>query len=59
MKTDSQIKLDVQDELDWEPSIDETKIGVAVDGGVVTLSGEVSSYAKKMAAEKAAKGDRA
>lgn len=56
MKTDSQIKLDVQDELDWEPSIDETKIGVAVDGGVVTLSGQVSSYAKKMAAEKAAKG---
>ena len=56
MKTDSQIKLDVQDELDWEPSIDETKIGVAVDSGVVTLSGEVSSYAKKMAAEKAAKG---
>ena len=56
MKTDSQIKLDVQDELDWEPSIDETKIGVAVDGGVVTLSGEVSSYVKKMAAEKAAKG---
>ncbi len=56
MKTDSKIKLDVQDELDWEPSINETKIGVAVDGGVVTLSGEVSSFAKKMAAEKAAKG---
>jgi osmotically-inducible protein OsmY len=56
MRTDAQIKLDVQDELDWEPSIDETKIGVAVDSGVVTLSGEVSSYAKKMAAEKAAKG---
>jgi len=29
---------------------------VAVDSGVVTLSGEVSSYAKKKAAEKAAKG---
>jgi len=55
MKTDSKIKLDVQDELSWEPSIDETKIGVAVDDGVVTLSGEVDSYAKKMAAEKAAK----
>jgi osmotically-inducible protein OsmY len=55
MKTDSQIKMDVQDELDWEPSIDETKIGVAVDDGVVTLSGEVDSYAKKIAAEKAAK----
>lgn len=55
MKTDSKIKLDVQDELSWEPSIDETKIGVAVDEGVVTLSGEVDSYSKKIAAEKAAK----
>jgi osmotically-inducible protein OsmY len=55
MKTDSKIKLDVQDELQWEPSIDETKIGVAVDNGVVTLSGEVDSYPKKMAAENAAK----
>lgn len=55
MKTDSKIKLDVQDELSWEPSIDETKIGVAVDNGVVTLSGEVNSYSKKIAAEKAAK----
>ncbi|TDS16841.1 osmotically-inducible protein OsmY [Maribacter caenipelagi] len=55
MKTDSKIKLDVQDELAWEPSIDETKIGVAVDEGVVTLSGEVDSYSKKIAAEKAAK----
>lgn len=55
MKTDSKIKIDVQDELSWEPSIDETKIGVSVDDGVVTLSGEVDSYAKKMAAEKAAK----
>ncbi len=55
MKTDSKIKIDVLDELSWEPSIDETKIGVTVDNGVVTLSGEVDSYAKKMAAEKAAK----
>jgi osmotically-inducible protein OsmY len=55
MKSDSRIKLDVQDELQWEPSIDETKIGVAVDNGVVTLSGEVDSYGKKIAAEKAAK----
>ncbi len=55
MKTDSKIKLDVQNELAWEPSIDETKIGVAVDDGIVTLSGEVDSYTKKMAAERAAK----
>ena len=55
MKTDAQIKRDVQDELIWEPSIDETKIGVSVEDGVVTLSGEVDSYAKKISAEKAAK----
>ncbi len=55
MKTDSEIKTDVQDELAWEPGIDDTKIGVTVDDGVVTLSGEVDSYPKKMAAEKAAK----
>ena len=55
MKTDSKIKSDVQNELGWEPSIDETKIGVAVDDGIVTLSGEVDSYTKKMAAERAAK----
>lgn len=55
MKTDSRIKQDVQDELAWEPSIDENKIGVTVDEGVVTLSGEVDSFAKKIAAEKAAK----
>lgn len=55
MKTDAQIKRDVQDELIWEPSIDEARIGVSVEDGVVTLSGEVDSYAKKIAAEKAAK----
>ncbi|TLP81742.1 BON domain-containing protein [Maribacter sp. ACAM166] len=55
MKTDSKIKIDVQDELSWEPSIDETKIGVTVDKGVVTLSGTVNTYAKKLAVEKAAK----
>lgn len=55
MRTDSEIKLDVQDELAWEPSIDETKIGVAVDEGVVTLSGELDSYTNKITAEKAAK----
>lgn len=55
MKTNAQIKQDVQDELVWESEVDETKIGVAVSDGVVTLSGEVKSYAEKMAAERAAK----
>jgi osmotically-inducible protein OsmY len=55
MKTDAQIKRDVEDELIWEPGIDEARIGVSVEEGVVTLSGEVDSYALKMAVEKAAK----
>jgi osmotically-inducible protein OsmY len=55
MKTDSKIKQDVLDELAWDSRVDETQIGVIVDDGVVTLTGVVDSYSKKIAAEKAAK----
>ena len=55
MKTDYQIKNDVLDELAWQPNIDETQIGVIVENGVVTLSGVVNTYTKKLEAEKAAK----
>ncbi|HEY5687459.1 MAG TPA: BON domain-containing protein [Yeosuana sp.] len=55
MKTDFEIKDDVLDELAWQPNIDETQIGVIVENGVVTLSGVVNSFAKKLDAEKAAK----
>jgi osmotically-inducible protein OsmY len=55
MKTDSQLQRDVMDELIWEPRVDHAHIGVAAKDGVVTLSGFVSNYAQKMAAEKAAK----
>ncbi|ARV14794.1 BON domain-containing protein [Polaribacter sp. SA4-12] len=55
MKTDAEIKEDVLDELAWQPNIDETQIGVIVENGVVTLSGVVNNYAKKLAAEKAVK----
>lgn len=53
MKTDAQIKEDVLDELSWQPNVDETQIGVIVDHGVVTLSGVVDNYSKKLAAERA------
>jgi osmotically-inducible protein OsmY len=56
MKTDSQLKQDVMDELMWEPDINAVEIGVAVKDGVVTLSGYVDSYHEKMAAERAAQG---
>lgn len=55
MKTDSQIQQDVQAELQWQPFLEASEIGVAVKNGVVTLSGTVDTYAKKLAAEKAAK----
>jgi osmotically-inducible protein OsmY len=53
MKTDMVLKGEVLDELEWEPSIKATGIGVAVKDGVVTLSGEVDSYHEKVEAERA------
>lgn len=55
MKTDYQIQKDVMAQLNWEPILDASEIGVAVKEGVVTLSGIVDTYTKKMAAEKAVK----
>ena len=54
MKTDLQLQRDILDELQWEPSIDAAEIGVTVDGGIVTLTGCVTTYTEKLAAERAA-----
>jgi osmotically-inducible protein OsmY len=54
MKTDQQLKDDVEKELRWEPSVDSAAIGVAVKDGAVTLTGHVPSYAQKWAAIRAA-----
>jgi osmotically-inducible protein OsmY len=51
MKTDTEIRRDVEVELQWDPSIDDRKIGVIVSDGVVTLTGEVPHYSGKWAAE--------
>lgn len=53
--TDKQIQEDVMKELGWDPEVDSAEIGVAVEDGIVTLSGEVESYWSKRAAEKAVK----
>ena len=45
-----QLRQDVVDELEYEPSIDAAHIGIAVDKGVVTLTGHVANYAEKQAA---------
>ena len=52
--TDKDLKQHLQSALDWEPSLDATDIGVSVDEGVVTLRGNVSSYAEKVTAERVA-----
>jgi osmotically-inducible protein OsmY len=49
---DKDLKQHVENALGWEPSVDERDIGVAVDEGVVTLRGNVASYAEKIAAER-------
>ena len=54
MKTDSQVQQDVIAELEWEPSVSSSQIGVEVKDGVVTLAGHVGSYAEKWEAERAA-----
>lgn len=55
MRSDGDIKRDVEAELKWEPDIDHTDIAVAVKSSVVTLTGFVRSYNQKYVAERAAK----
>ena len=54
VKSDEQIHQDVLRELRWDSRVDDTEVGVEVDQGVVTLTGTVESYAKKLAAKGAA-----
>jgi osmotically-inducible protein OsmY len=53
MKTDTQLKYDILSELEWEPSLNASQIGVEVKDGVVTLAGQVDSYGEKWHAERA------
>jgi len=54
VQTDVAIQRAVLQELQWDPEVEPTDIGVEVDDGVVTLTGTVESYWKKLAAERAA-----
>ena len=54
MRTDQELQRDVIAELKWKPTLRDEEIGVAVKDGVVTLSGNVSTYARKIQAERAA-----
>jgi len=55
MKKDTDLRQNVLEELEWEPSIDAVEIGVTAHDGIVTLTGTVNSYAQKLLAERAAK----
>ena len=55
MKTNEKLQRSVQNAIKWEPLLHAAEIGVSVKDGVVTLSGIVDSYAKKLEAEEAAK----
>lgn len=56
MKTNDELQKDVMAEIKWDPQLRDvhTRIGVSANDGVVTLSGIVDSYSKKLAAERAA-----
>jgi osmotically-inducible protein OsmY len=53
-RTDEEIQREVLDELKWDARMQPNEIGVAVKGGIVTLTGWVDSFTKKWAAEEAA-----
>lgn len=55
MTTDYQLQQEVLEELEFEPSVDAAHIGVSANAGVITLTGFVSSYGEKLAAERAAR----
>lgn len=52
MKKDPEIQKNVMAELSWTPLLNANEIGVAVKNGIVTLSGIVDSYPKKIKAER-------
>jgi len=55
LKTNAELQKDVQDAIKWEPLLNAAEIGVTAKDGVITLTGVVDSYSKKIEAEDAAK----
>jgi osmotically-inducible protein OsmY len=52
-KSDQKLKEDIDDELRWDPKVSAAQIGVSVEHGAVSLTGEVTTYAEKRAAAEA------
>ena len=55
MKNNENLQKDVLDAIKWEPLLCAAEIGVTAQDGIITLTGTVDSYAKKLEAEHAAK----
>jgi len=53
--TDITMKDAVMRQLEWDPEVDSTGIGVTAKSGAVTLTGYIDTYVGKLAAERAAK----
>ena len=53
--TDIRVRDAVLRQLEWDPAVDASAIGVAAQGGVATLTGYIDTYSGKLAAERAAK----
>ena len=54
MNSDADICRNIESELHWDPSLDERGIGVTVNRGVVTLTGEVASHDDRWTAQEIA-----
>lgn len=57
-RSDSDIRKDILEEVEWEPSLRHDDVAIAVRDGVVTLGGFVDSYADKWRAERVVSGIR-
>lgn len=53
--SDVRIRRAVTQQLEWDPEVDASALGVAASNGAVTLTGFIDTYAGKLAAERAAK----
>ena len=54
-ETDIRVRDAIVRQLDWDPEVDASAIGVAAKEGVVTLTGFIDSYTGKLAAERVVK----
>lgn len=51
--SDKDLRQNIIDQLEFEPGVDAAHIGIAVERGIVTLTGHVTTYGQKILVEKA------